>query len=133
MGLAVGVDLAEEFDSEELEDIRTVRVESEYGFGGYGVAAVGGDDALGIQPDTRSTWWQTMPPDDWDVVEPTSHLILFNPQATAVDVVIDGGSPIELPAHSTTAVADFRASRWRSPPTRRSWWSRPTPRPTAAA
>lgn len=105
MGLAVGVDLAEEFDSEELEDIRTVRVESEYGFGGYGVAAVGSDDALGIQPDTRSTWWQTMPPDDWDVVEPISHLIVFNPQSTAVDVVVDGGSPIELAAHSTTEVA----------------------------
>lgn len=105
MGLAVGVDLANEFSSQELEDIRTVRVQSEYAFSGYGVAAVGPDDALGIQPDTRSTWWQTMPPLDWEVIEPASHLVLFNPQSSAVDVTI-GQNQMELPALATTVV-DF--------------------------
>jgi hypothetical protein len=104
MGEAVDVDLAEEFSPEELEDIVAVRVESEYAFSGFGVSAVG-SDALGIQPDTRSTWWQTMAPTGWSTVEPISHVLIFNPNATAAEVTVDSGTPFELGALATTTIA----------------------------
>lgn len=105
MGMAVDVDLAEEFSPEELEDIATVRVESSYTFSGYGFAAVGSEDALGIQPDTRSTWWQTMAPSGFTTVEPISHVLIYNPNATAADVTVDSGTPFELGALETTTIA----------------------------
>jgi hypothetical protein len=105
MGMAVDVDLAEEFSPEELEDIATVRVESSYTFSGYGFAAVGSEDALGIQPDTRSTWWQTMAPNGFTTVEPISHVLIYNPNASATDVTVDSGTPFELGALETTTIA----------------------------
>ena len=104
-GSAAGIALAEVFSGQALAATRSVRVEANAPFAGYGVAEVGPQDVLGILPTTTSNLWVLEPPLDWNPAEQITHVVIYNPQAVATKVKVGASSLFVLPAGATTTLS----------------------------